>query len=288
MTLDIEPYRPDHAPAVVALLDVTPELPKTTEASFRAFTQLGFNRGARDFRVIGHEGGVVALLTSTLLVGSAPLLRHFRIVVHPDHRRRGLATRLLREAATQGGAAILQCNSQDSWGPANAFLDRHGFEVAQRELLMRRSSRMPERAPRGGVSLRPATPDDDPAWAELHAVGYADRDDYGPLLPEDRRAERARPGFTLFVAEAQGRVVGLGHGMHHEGHEGLIHSVVVRPEHRRQGIGAALVTATARGLAAHGCEEVSLNVRADDPARRLYERLGFATYDAMSTHRREA
>jgi ribosomal protein S18 acetylase RimI-like enzyme len=52
--------------------------------------------------------------------------------------------------------------------------------------------------------------------------------------------------------------------------------VAVLPAHRGGGIGARLLTAlldAARGT----FDAVSLSVRADNPARRLYERLGFRT-----------
>jgi len=288
----IDPYRPADAAASAALLDAVPEVPNSTEASFRAFTELSFNRGARDFRVVrdpATPGSVVALLTSTLLEDSTPLIRHFRIVVHPEHRRRGIATRMMAEveARPDEPLELLQCNSQRSWAPGNAFLERFGFAVSHRELLKRRSAALAPAEPPAGITLRQATPADDTTWSELHAVGYGAREDFFPLTPEDLQAERGRPGFTLVLAEHEGRAVGLGHGMHHEGDEGLVNSVVVHPEHRGRGLGAALVGATVQRLREHGCAQVSLNVMAsNEPAVALYRRLGFETYDEILTYRR--
>lgn len=289
--LAIERYRPADAAAVADLFGATPELPATTEASIRAFAALSFNRGARDFRVVrdpADPAAIVALLTSTLLEDTAPLVRHFRIVVHPAHRRRGIAARLMTEveAATAPRPAVLQCNSQRSWTAGNALLERFGFAVAQRELLMRRSTALPPAPPPSGVSLRDATPADDAAWIALHEEGYGDRDDFVPLTADDLQAERGRPGFALVVAEREGRAVGLAHAMHHDD-GGLVHSVVVRPELRGRGLGAALVAAIAQRLRAAGCAEVSLNVMASNgPAIALYRRLGFARYDELLTYRR--
>ena len=47
----IAPYQHRDADEVAGLMDAIPELPSTGAEAFRAFTALGFNRGARDFRV---------------------------------------------------------------------------------------------------------------------------------------------------------------------------------------------------------------------------------------------
>lgn len=55
-----------------------------------------------------------------------------------------------------------------------------------------------------------------------------------------------------------------------------VHTVAVRPEWRRRGIGRALMRAVFRDAAAEGAERATLEVRrSNDPARRLYEGLGF-------------
>jgi GNAT superfamily N-acetyltransferase len=49
-----------------------------------------------------------------------------------------------------------------------------------------------------------------------------------------------------------------------------------RSRYRGQGLGSALLEALMRALAGAGAERVSLSVEPDNPARRLYERAGFA------------
>ena len=51
----------------------------------------------------------------------------------------------------------------------------------------------------------------------------------------------------------------------------------VRPEHRRRGIGAALLTYLVK--ADPECSAVSIRVSPDNPAVRLYERFGFKVVD---------
>lgn len=288
-TPEILRYRDSDAAEVAHLLGIVPELPDTTEASLRSFTRLGFNRGARDFCVAREGGVVVAFLASTLLTDVQPPLRHFRIAVHPAHRRRGLGTRLLALVREQAGppGTLLQCNTQSSWTAANAFLSRFAFSIASVELLMRRPLPAPMVPMPTGALVRQATRADDEAWMRLHAHGYSDRSDFSALTPSDLEAERRSPGFALAVAEEDGQVVGFAHGLELAPGRGLLNSVVVHRDHRGQRLARALVLAILRDLAAHGAETVELNVDADNaPAIRVYRQLGFAVFDEMQTWRR--
>ena len=57
---------------------------------------------------------------------------------------------------------------------------------------------------------------------------------------------------------------------------GVIDEVAVHPAHRRKGLGEALTLAAIRSL---GDRTITLVVLDDNPARRLYERLGFAVWE---------
>jgi len=212
------------------------------------------------------------------------------MVLRPEHRRQGLGTRLLAELESQEAPSgtILQCNSQTTWPDANAFLHHHGFEVTQIELLMRRSTLGPHVEPPAGISLRHAHERDDAAWIALHQHGYSDLEDFSPLSAEDLEAERASPGFVLTVAEIDGTVVGLCHGLLLEHDEGLINSVVVHRDVRGRGLGAALTSAGIARLASHGADRISLNVHSDKKsAIGVYRKLGFIEYDRMLRYWRQ-
>lgn len=59
----------------------------------------------------------------------------------------------------------------------------------------------------------------------------------------------------------------------------FLKDIAVAPEHRRKGVGEALLLAAFAALKARGHEQIGLKVEVDNPsgARRLYERFGFVT-----------
>ena len=91
---------------------------------------------------------------------------------------------------------------------------------------------------------------------------------------------------TFIVAEEDGQVVGyimcrIEVGLSNLGLSGLkrkghVVSVAVKPEHRRQGIGEALVSKALEAMKLHNAKQCYLEVRAsNDEAIRLYKKLGF-------------
>jgi ribosomal protein S18 acetylase RimI-like enzyme len=104
--------------------------------------------------------------------------------------------------------------------------------------------------------------------------------------PEAARYHRdwGRRGDLGVVAERDGHVVGVaycrlftdadhGHGYIDEAIPEV--AVAVREGSRGGGLGARLLTALAEAADAAGFERLSLSVAAENPARRLYERLGY-------------
>lgn len=98
--------------------------------------------------------------------------------------------------------------------------------------------------------------------------------DSDPTSPHEAAWWGVRDGDRLVGVIGAGRRGGASDG----GVSWHLHGLGVRPEGRRSGLGTALmVAATADGLAA-GAEWVSLGVWADnEPALRIYRRLGFRT-----------
>lgn len=68
-----------------------------------------------------------------------------------------------------------------------------------------------------------------------------------------------------------------------DGHRGWVHLVAVAPQHRRRGVGSALMRQAEARLMRMGCPKLNLQVRATTPeAVGFYERLGFQVEERIS------
>jgi ribosomal protein S18 acetylase RimI-like enzyme len=92
-------------------------------------------------------------------------------------------------------------------------------------------------------------------------------------------AEALERGHWLVVATAGGETVGwawFALELVSGEHVGRIYRVAVADEHRRRGVGGALVAHAREVFAARGCTRVRLTLASDDAAARaFFERAGF-------------
>lgn len=119
--------------------------------------------------------------------------------------------------------------------------------------------------------IGPMTPAQVPAVAALEERCFPDP------WSEASVASELENALSLWLTAAQGEAV-LGYvGSQSVLGEADMMNLAVSPEARRQGIGRALVLALMEQLKARGVHSLTLEVRAsNDPARKLYENLGFA------------
>ena len=100
-----------------------------------------------------------------------------------------------------------------------------------------------------------------------------------------RRKLRVRPDLFL-VGVLGGQIVATVMAGY-EGHRGWLNYVAVAPEHRRLGLGRAIVKEAERLLRAAGCPKINLQVRmANDGATEFYRRLGYAVDEVVSMGKR--
>jgi ribosomal protein S18 acetylase RimI-like enzyme len=114
-------------------------------------------------------------------------------------------------------------------------------------------------------------------WTKVFAYPEP-RNDPAAVIRQKMAAQRE----LFFVAVADGKVVGTVMGGY-DGHRGWIYSLAVDPAHRRQKLGAALVTHVERALEQLGCPKINLQVLPSNAATvEFYETLGFRVEERIS------
>jgi GNAT superfamily N-acetyltransferase len=136
-------------------------------------------------------------------------------------------------------------------------------------------------------NVRPARRDDLLAVLRVMAEGDADRTMPDAVTPTETATwdhMMATTDLTVYVAEIEGRVIGtvtlltmpnLGYDC---APSAFIEAVVVAADHRREGIGTALMRRVLADAQMAGCNKVQLlshKRHATDGAHRLYTSLGF-------------
>ena len=145
------------------------------------------------------------------------------------------------------------------------------------------------------VTVRPARREDEAAMGRLGAMLVAEHHDFDPkrfIAPLPQLRERygqflvsqiARPGMVVLVAERDGAAVGYAFGgmegsdyMALRGPAGVLHDLVVDPEHRRQGVGTDLLEAALRALKGLGAPRVLLfTAEKNHGAQAMFASAGF-------------
>ena len=147
--------------------------------------------------------------------------------------------------------------------------------------------------PRIDVAIRPLAPEDveHVKWALFEAVAWNPERVLPPFEltiehPELARYHRGwgRPGDLGVIAEGGDAIVGVAlcrlfteddHGHGYVDDETPELAVAVADDRRGNGIGARLMNELAEFVRAAGFQSLSLSVDAENPALRLYERLGY-------------
>ncbi len=210
-------------------------------------------------------------------------------LLHPAARVGDRADRLLdrglTEAARRGGTITVETESltaaQEELFAARGLRQVFAEDVMRIDL----AEGVPEAVWPHGTTLREWTEETAPRFFAVYAAAFRERpgfpgwsaDEWIGDLAED---EEFRPRWSVLAS-----VPGLGDAGFVTGAVGWIVQVGVVPSARGAGLGAALVCESLGRMRAAGATEAWLDVNVDNPASRLYRRLGFRPMGRRARYR---
>jgi mycothiol synthase len=177
--------------------------------------------------------------------------------------------------------------------PLGEVLADRGYEQTRVLHQLRRSltDAIAEIALADGVSVRSFVPGaDEAAWLRVNAAAFATHPEQGRWTMADLHAREAEPWFDpegFLVAERDGEMIGYHWTKVHADGTGEVYVLGIDPSAQGLGLGPALLVRGLSYLASRGCQVVLLYVDDDNTAAmRLYERIGFTSYDVDVQWRR--
>jgi ribosomal protein S18 acetylase RimI-like enzyme len=136
-----------------------------------------------------------------------------------------------------------------------------------------------------GFKIRSYEESDEQAVANLWQEVFPDAPAWNDPVTDIRRKLTVQPDL-FFVALKDRQLVGTAMAGY-DGHRGWIYYVVVSPNHRRQGIGNALMGHAEGALMKMGCPKLNLQVRATNhEVVAFYKQLGYEIEERISMAKR--
>jgi ribosomal protein S18 acetylase RimI-like enzyme len=131
------------------------------------------------------------------------------------------------------------------------------------------------------MTIRPYEESDEGAVVVLWREVFPDAPPWNDPVQDIRRKLAVQRELFL-VATVNAKLVGTAMGGY-DGHRGWVYYVAVHPDHRRRGIGTALMKEIENRLAALDCPKLNLQVRgSDEDAVTFYKKIGFAIEERVS------
>ena len=211
-------------------------------------------------------------------------------MVHPAYRQQGIFTKLhelvMDECRRRNtGGILLLCDQKSDSG--HEFLNRIGavYKYSEFEMYLGDEPEGTSKELPHEINLRKASNEDAGEVARQNAIYFRDRaeqeDKDAPveilLLPE----EEEKRGMTIYLAEAEEKIVGKVHLQVSSG-TGGIYGLGVLPENRGKGYGRAILLKAIEILKAVSMEQNMLQVAAEnEKALSLYKSCGFAETSVM-------
>jgi mycothiol synthase len=245
------------------------------------------------------DGAVVGYLNLAPATPDNPAMAE--LVVHPDARRRGIGSEMVREGLSEGGdgARIWAHGNLDA---ARATAAALGLDTVRELLQMRRPlTDLPDVHISEGVRIATYSgPADDAQLLRVNNAAFAWHPEQGGWTDAEIAERRGEPWFDpegLFLAfdESSAELLGFHWTKVHDRELGEVYVVGVDPAAQGRGLGNTLTLIglhhLAERLSSGAQPEVMLYVEADNAAAvNTYRRLGFevhsvdAAYAAPAAH----
>jgi mycothiol synthase len=233
-------------------------------------------------------------------------------VVHPEWRRRGVGRRLLESAYRRGEECLAEIevamvhfhsNTRDVEEDRKALYEGFGMKPVRYMVNLARpvNGNLPPVTVPEGYRLRIFDPERDAetAWRVDNAA-FRDHWGHAEIKWEEflhlLKMPHMRPELWLLAEEAAtGEVVGLGFNVIDPDwiaqtgrQEGYLDTLAVLREHRKRGLGTALISKSLQVLRNAGMEAVHLHADSENltGAMRLYEGVGFEVRKRYVAYRR--
>jgi mycothiol synthase len=239
----------------------------------------------REFRggrhLLAHDGGSLIGYAHLDTAGDAFGNKIVELVVHPEHRGKGVGTALVDEVLAVDGPLRLWSHRDH---PAAAHIAERKNLARVRELLLMSLDNevaLPEPRWRDGIRVRTFVPgQDEAAMVEVNRRAFDWHPEQGQLTVADVEETEKESwfdpdGFFLAVDEDD-RIVGYHWTKVHGDNTGEVYVVGIDPAAQGGGLGTALTLAGLHHLRSRGVRETILYVESDNrPAVAVYTRLGF-------------
>ena len=227
------------------------------------------------------------------------------LVVHPEHRKKGIGHSLLAALQDRAGKTLRLWSHGDLVGAKN-IAEKAGFTRSRTVIQMRRSLNDPIPELSQEITIRNFLPGiDNEEWIALNNRAFASHPEQGNWSSRDLDVRTKEEWFDpqgFLIAEDNGDMTGFcwtkihgGHTHKHSHHEpehdhdpiGEIYIMGVAPKFAGKGIGKAVTIAGLRHMRYQGIFSAMLYVDADNSAAiKLYQSLGFTEWGRDVLYRR--
>jgi mycothiol synthase len=246
----------------------------------------------KDLFVAEFNAALVGYLSVTLEPGIQRAL--LEGLVHPRHRRKGIATKLFSSSMQRvkaSGVKAGQISVLENNAAAKSFLTKLECQFIRNFFEMRldiHNTRLPA-ARRDSITSRRLKPMEENLLTEIQNRCFTGTWGFNPNTTEEiayRLNMQGRSPDDVILTFLEDRLAGycwtLINAEENEKREkkkGLIHMLGVDPEYRNQEIGKAILLNGLEGLKGKGVDIVELTVDSENMAAcSLYESVGFEVY----------